>query len=102
MSKPSDNINNACITRLGYKFDGHQWVEQGRAPAVIEVNIDEEVEMDIPSPSPTTLASPYSPPPAPSATAGASSAPLDWYHDLSQRIDMHNLDLRALSEEHDR
>ena len=22
MSKPSDYIDNACITRLGYKFDG--------------------------------------------------------------------------------
>ena len=60
---------------------------------------NQEAAMDIPPPSPTTSASTHSPPPAPSDTIGASFAPPDWYNDLSQRIDMLNLDLRALFEE---
>ena len=56
--------------------------------------------MDIPPPSPTAPASSISPPPAPTTTNGSSSAS-DWYHALSQHIDMLNLDMRALSEEHD-
>ena len=56
--------------------------------------------MDIPPPYPTAPVSPHSPPPAPTTAGGSSSAP-DWYHDLSQRIDTLNLDLRALSEKHD-
>ena len=83
MSKPSDYIDNACITRLDYEFDGCQWVEKARALVVVEVDIDKEAEIDIPPPSPIAPASPHSPPPAPSTSVGASSAPPDWYHDLS-------------------
>ena len=83
MSKPSDYINNDCITRQGYVFDGRRWVEKARAPAVVEVDTDEEAEMDIPPPSPTTSASMHSPSPALSTTVGASSTLPDWYHDLS-------------------
>ena len=102
MSKSFDYIDNACIAHLGYEFDGRHWVEKvGRAPSMVDVDIDEEAEMDIPPPSPTTPASPHSPPPA-LTTIGGSSFALDWYHDLSQHIDTLNLDLRALSEEHDR
>ena len=75
-------------------FDGRRWVEKARAPAIVEVDTDEEVKMDIPPPLPTAPASPYSPPPAPSTTAGTSSVAPDWYHDLSQHIDTLNLDLR--------
>ena len=57
--------------------------------------------MDIPPPSPTVHSSPHSFPPTPTTVGGSSSAP-DWYHDLSQRIDTLNLDLRAHFEEHDR
>ena len=42
--------------------------------------------MDIPPPSPTAPASLHSSPPALSTTTGASSAPPDWYHDLSQHM----------------
>ena len=77
-------------------------MEKACAPTVVEVDTDEEAEMDILPPSPTAPASPHSPPLALSAAAITSSAPLDWYNDLSQRIDMLNLDLRALSEEQDR
>ena len=68
---------------------------------MVDVDIDEEAEMNIPPLSPTTLASPHSPHPAPSTTASASSAPVDWYHELSQRINTLNLDLRALSKKQD-
>ena len=67
MSKPSNSIDNACIARLGYEYDGHHWVEKAaRAPAVVDVETDEEAEMDIPSLSPTAPPSPPSPPPTPS------------------------------------
>ena len=56
--------------------------------------------MDIPLPSSIAPVSPHSPPLAPTIAGGSSSAP-DWYHDLSQCIDTLNLNLRALSEEHD-
>ena len=87
------------LASLVSKFDGRRWVKKAHAPAVVEVDTDEEVEMHIPPPSPTALASPHSPPLAPSAIAGASSAPPNWYHNLSQCIDTLNLDLRALFEE---
>ena len=91
MSKPSDYIDNACISRLGYKFDGRHWVEKaGRVPAMVDIDSDEEVEMDIPPLSPIALASPHSPHHA--TVAGASSTPPDWYNDLSQCIDTLNLD----------
>ena len=49
ISKPSDNIDNAYITRLGYEYDGCRWVEKAaRAPTMVDVEINEEVEMDIP------------------------------------------------------
>ena len=102
MSQPSDNINNACITHLGYEFDGRRWVEKARAPVVVKVDTNKEAQMDIPPLSPIAPGSPHSPPPALSTTAGASFALPDWYHDLSQHIDMLNLDLRALSQEQDR
>ena len=103
ISKPFDAIKYTCIARSGYEFDGRRWVKKaGCAPAMVDIDTDEEAEMDIPPPSPTTPASPHSPPPAPSATASASSTPPDWYHDLLQRIDMLNLDLQALSKEKDR
>ena len=83
ISKPSDAIDHACIAHLGYEFDGRRWVEKaGHAPAVIDVDTDEEAKMDIPPPSPTTPSSLHSPPPVPSTNAGASSASPDWYHDL--------------------
>ena len=97
MSKPFDYIDNACITRLCYEFDGRRWVEKACASTIVQVDTNEEAEMDILPPSPTTPASLHSPPPA--TTIGASSTSLDWYHDLSQCFDTLNLDLRALSEE---
>ena len=57
MRKPYDNIDNACIKRLGYEFNGHRSVEKARAPAIVEVDTDEEAEMDIPPPLPTAPAS---------------------------------------------
>ena len=51
--------------------------------------------MDIPPPSSRVAPSP---PPA----TGSSSAPLEWYHDLSQCIDTLTFDMRALAEEHAR
>ena len=101
MSKPSDNIDNACITRLGYEFSGRRWVEKAHAPATVDVDTDKEVEIGISPLSPTTPTSPHSPSPAPSTTAGASSARPYWCHDLLQHIDSLNLDLRALFEEQD-
>ena len=78
MSKPSDNINNACITPLGYEHDGRRWVEKAaRALTVVDVETDEEAE--IPPPSLTAPPSSYSPPPAPSTAAGSSSASPNWY-----------------------
>ena len=101
MSKSSDYIDNACISHLGYEFDGRHWVEKGgRAPAMVDLDFDEEAEMDIPPPLPTAPTSPHSPPPT--TIVGASSTPPYWYNDLLQRIDTLNLDLRALSEEQDR
>ena len=92
ISKPSDAINHACIVSLGNEFNGRRWVEKAScAPAVVDMDTDEEAEMDIPPPSPTAPVSPHSPPPTPSTTVGASSALSDWYHDLSQRIDTLNL-----------
>ena len=92
MSKPSNNIDNACITSLGYEFNGRRWVEKARAHVVVDMDTDEEVGMDIPLLLPTTPPSPHSPSPAPSTVAVLSFA-LNWYHDLSQRIDTLNLDL---------
>ena len=60
------------------------------------------MDTDEEAPSPTAPTSLHSSPSAPSTTAGASSAPPNWYHDLSQHIDTLNLDLRALSKEQDR
>ena len=87
MSKAFDYIDNACISRLGYKFDGGHWDEKGGRAAMV----DEEAEMDILPPSPTAPASPHSPPSP--TVVGTSSAPPDWYNDLSQHIDTLNLDL---------
>ena len=71
MSKPSNYIDNACISRLGYKFDGRHWVEKaGCALAMVDIDSDEEAEMDIPPPSTIAPASPHSPPPPPSTAAG--------------------------------
>ena len=53
MSKPFEYIGNACITRLGYEFDGRGWVKKARAPAVVKVDTDKEAEIDIPPSSPT-------------------------------------------------
>ena len=78
MSKSSDYIDNACIARLGYEFDGRHWVEKTCAPTVVKVDSNEEVEMDIPPPSLTAPASLRSPPFFPSTTiTGSSSAPPD-------------------------
>ena len=77
MSKPSDNIDNANITGLGYEYDGHRLVEKAvRATAVVDVETDEEADIDIPPPLPTA---PHSPSPALSTIVGSSSAPPDWY-----------------------
>ena len=93
ISKPSDAINHASISRLGYEFDDRRWVEKaGHAPARVDIDTDEEAEMDIPPPSPTAPTSSHSPPPAPTTAGGSSSTP-EWYHDMSQRIDTLNLDL---------
>ena len=73
MSKPSDYVDNACITRLGYEHNGCKW----HAPAAVHLeSTDEEAEMDVPPPSPTA---PPSPPPASTTATGSSSAPPDWY-----------------------
>ena len=78
MSKPFDNIDNAYITRLGYEYDEHRWVEKAtRASTMVDVDTDDEAEMDIPPPSSTTPPSPHSPPPAPSIATGSSFTPLD-------------------------
>ena len=69
ISKLSDAIDHPFITRLGYEFDARRWVEKaGHAPAMVDVDTDEEAKMDILPPSPTAPASPYSPLPAPSTT----------------------------------
>ena len=67
---------------------------------MVDLDSDEQAEMDILPISPTAPASPHSPPHAPTTVGGSSSAPV-WYHDLSQHIGTLNLDMRALSEEHD-
>ena len=88
---------------MGFEFDGRHCIEKaGRVPAMVDIDTDEEAEMDIPPPSRTAPASPHSLPPAPSTTAGTSSVRPNWYHDLSQRIDTLNFDLRAFSKEQDR
>ena len=80
LSKSSNHIDHACISRLGYEFDGRHWVEKaGRTPAMVDLDYDEEATMDIPPPSPTALASPHSPSPTPATDDGSSSAPPDWY-----------------------
>ena len=72
--KPSDAIDHAWITQLGYEYDGRQWIEKvSRAPAVVDVETEEEAEMDIPPPSPAAPHSPPSPLPAPSTAARSSS-----------------------------
>ena len=54
MSKPSDYIDNACISRLGYEFNCRHRVDKvGLAPAMVDIDSDEEAEMDISPPSPT-------------------------------------------------
>ena len=58
-------------------------MEKARAHAIVEVGTDEEADIGIPPPSPITPASSHSPPPTLSTTDMASSAPPDWYHDLS-------------------
>ena len=59
MSKPSENINNACITRLGYEYDGRHWAKKvARAPTIVDVETDEEAEMDISLLLPTAPPSP--------------------------------------------
>ena len=84
LSKPSDHIDHACISCSGYDFDGRHWVEKaGRAPAMVDLDFDDEAAMDIPSPLPTALASPHSPSPTPATDAGSFSAPPDWYQQLS-------------------
>ena len=128
VSKRSDAIDCASISRLGYEYVGGRWVEKGRhAPARVDLDTDEEAEMDIPPPSPTAPAYPHVPTPAPPTHrpgTGSSSTPPDWYQSLSQRIDTiavdiqqlhvdhqhdirqlreaHQLDIRQLSAEHDR
>ena len=93
MPKPSDAIDDASISRLGYELVNGAWREKGaRVP---DDETDEEAAMDIPPPSPR--AAPSRPP-----TTGSSSAPPEWYHDLSQRIDTLSLDMQALSAEQDR
>ena len=80
MSKPSDNIDNVCITQLGYEYNGRRWVEKvACASLVVDVDTDEAAEMDIPPPLPTAPPSLHSPHLAPSTDAGSSSAPPDRY-----------------------
>ena len=87
VSKPSVAIDHACITRLGYDYNGRRWVEKAaRAPAVVDVDTDEEAKMDIHPPSPTT------PPSASSTAAGSSSTLPDYYQRLSQHLDTMSLD----------
>ena len=74
MLKPSDAIDNACISRLGYELVNGDWREKGAR--VHDDETDEEAAMDIPPPSPHAAPSP---PPA----TGSSSAPPEWYSDLS-------------------
>ena len=99
MSKSSDAIDNVCVARLGYEYNGRQWIEKARFPIVVDVDTDEEVGMDIPPPSPTAA---HSPLPPPIDGTGSSSDHLEWNQNLLQRIDTLSLNLRALSEEQDR
>ena len=51
--KPSNAIDNACITRLGYECINGDWREKGAyVPDALDDKIDEEAEIDIPPPSP--------------------------------------------------
>ena len=68
LSKPSDTIGNNYITRASYKYNGRQWIEKACAPAIINMDTDEEAEIDIPSPLPAATHSPLPPP-----TDGTSS-----------------------------
>ena len=100
VNKPSDAIENGSITWLGYEHKGREWVEKvAHAPATIEKDTDEEAEMDIHPSSPTGALSPPTPP---TAGVGSSSAPLDWYQHLTQRLDTISLDMQAQAEENDR
>ena len=92
MSKPSDTIDNNYIARLGYEYNGRQWIEKARAPTIVDVNTDEEVEMDIPPPSPIVAYSPHSPPPSPTDGTSSSFDHLEWYQNLSQCINIFSLD----------
>ena len=100
ISKHSDHIDNACITRLGYEHDGRHWVEKAaRALAVVDVETDEEADMDIPSPLPTAPPSPHSHPPLTDGV-GSSSAPPNWYQRLSQCLYTISLDFQQLHQNH--
>ena len=76
MSKPFDAIDSYCVAQLGYEYNGRQWIEKAYAPAVIDVDTDEEAEMDIP---PSSLTGDLSPHTLPNVGVGSSSAPRDWY-----------------------
>ena len=90
MSKSFDAIDNNCIARLGYEYNGRQWIEKERASTIVNVDTDEEAEMDIPPPSHIVACSP-SPPPT-DGTSSSSAHP-EWYQNLSQRINTLTLDL---------
>ena len=56
MPKPSDAINNACTTRLGYEYiEGKQLEKGSHVPAALDYEIDEDAETNVPPPSPQHL-----------------------------------------------
>ena len=84
MPKPSNAIDNACITRLGYEYIEGQWLEKGACvPAALEDDIDKEA---IPPPSPHVVTSP-----PPLGTRSSFECP-KWYTDLLPQIDSLSLD----------
>ena len=89
--KPFDAINNGSISRLGYELHKHEWVlKTTRVPIAVEEENDEEAAMDIPLPSP--IVDPSSPPPT--TGARSSSTLLNWYQNLSQRLDTISLEIQ--------
>ena len=56
MPKPSDAIDNACISHLRYELINGDWREKGAR--VHDDETDEKAAMDIPHPSPHVVPSP--------------------------------------------
>ena len=96
MSKPSDAIDYSYIACFGYELHGNEWMEKATCAHVVKVDSDEEADMDIP---PTSLTDAPLPSP-PTAGVGSSSAPPDWYQNLSQHLNIISLNIQKLRKDH--